>query len=99
MIITFSRDRVVGRGYWGESIKVLHCALRSFNERLGVVTTNKIPKGYLPEMTPFEPACLSLVIWGLGTESWECFNGFCSTPEIDPEVAKRNACFLCLSLN
>ena len=94
MVITFFRDRVVG----GESIEVLHCALRSSNERLRVVTVNKIPKGYLPAMTPFEPACLSLVIWGLGRESWECFNGFCSTPEIDLEVAKRNACFLCSPL-
>lgn len=92
IIITFLRT---GFFFWGVgSIKVSPCALRSFNERLRV-TVNRIPKGYLPAMTPFEPACLSLVIWGLGRESWECFNGFCSTPEIDPEVAKRNAYFLC----
>lgn len=92
MIITFLET-----GFFGlcGSIKVSHCASRSFNQRLRAVTVNRIPKGYLPAMTPFEPACLSLVIWGLGRESWECFNGFCSTPEIDLEVAKRNACFLC----
>lgn len=72
--------------------------MRSFNERLGVIIVNKILEGYLPAMPPFEPARLSLVIWGLGPESWECFNGFCSTPEIDHGVAKRNVGFLLCSL-